>query len=1160
MNDKKHVFISYATKDAAFVNRLREELARQNIPYWIDKEGLRPGTINWEKGIRQALRDAFAVIYVVTPASYASDNVQGEIAIADVEGCTIYPVWADGERWYDCVPIDKVKTQYIDMKGNNYKRNRDLLFNTLRGKQPELAIPPISFAVLPTSTVLRNPYKGLNAFTEKDVTDFFGRESLVDELLEAIDSCIKDSKDHLLTIIGASGSGKSSVVMAGLLPKLKVGALLGSDQWTYLKPMVPGDHPVQSLANILYSAPGRPLSTSVIDDDLKRNNGIGLLTTAEQFTKQPIVLYIDQFEELFMTSVSEDERQQFINLLIVAITQTDSPILVILTLRADFYDRPMNYPELGRLVQAYNRSVLPMSIANLRDTVEKPAFAAGLTFEYGLVADIIFDLRDDKNAQAGALPLLQYTLEQLYERRSDRILTAVAYQTIGGVKGAIGAHAEEVFKTLDEEAQNAFPRIFQALIHIDEHDIPTRKREIEAVLTNTPPSTRLVEALIRRARVLRVYTEKLGDTPYIEVTHEALLTSWERLAKWIKSANNNIRLIQEMKAAAARWLMEGKPKHRLWSHELLSPIYQALEVLPQDLIANEKEFIRPEAERLFEDFKDASEYIQLTLIERDFMRIGSTSIPILINAYGYSKNDIKRKIVNLLWNYPYDISLALEISLTENNAQIRTSAAQIIGELFLYKLSNKLHPALNDNDVSVRDAANEALAAINNIRIQRVVSPILQEKVIPNLSTLSTSAYELEEVRDINKVPELLRLLNEGGWKERETAARTLGEIGDARAVSDLLHMLKKGGWAERAVAAWALGQIGDPKAVTELLLAHKDEDDVVRQNAVVALGKIGDVRAIPDLLHMLKKGAWAERMAAVEALGEIGDSEAVPELLLALKDGAGREAVVASLRKIGDIPGLLLALKDENVEVRKIATELLGETKDAKVMSGLLLALKDEDVEVQKTAAASLGEIGDVSAIPELIIALKNTEVAVQAAAAASLGEIGDVSVIPELIIALKNTEVAVQTAAAKALGKIGDARVVPELLEALEETIWSIQWAAAEALGQIGDVRAVPKLLKLLKQEPLREVWANALGQIKDAKTVPELIKALQTGDIDVRTTVVEVLGKIKLSQSIVSLIELLDHPFGQIVNAARQALELMDTPESRAALAEYDAKPKG
>lgn len=638
MADKNHVFISYATKDAAFVNRLREDLARQNIPYWIDKEGLRPGTINWEKGIRQALRDAFAVIYVVTPASYASDNVQGEIAIAEVEGCTIYPIWADGDKWHDCVPIDKVKTQYIDTRGDKYDLNRQVLFNALGGKRPDLIMPPPTVVVLPTGVTPRNPYKGLNAFTEKDVADFFGRDKLINELLQAVKARVDDGKDQLLTVIGASGSGKSSVVMAGLLPKLKAGALPNSENWTYLKPIVPGDHPVQALNRILLEAPELNVPIEMVESDLQHTSGIGLYRLATKFLKKPVVLYIDQFEELFMTGVPEEERQQFINLLINAVTSPDSPVLVLLTMRADFYDRPMNYPELGRLVQSYNRSVLPMTIADLRDTVEKPAAAAGLTFESGLIADIIFDLRDDKNAQAGALPLLQYTLEQLYERRAGNTLTHTAYQDIGGVKGAIGAHAEEVFKTLDEEAQNAFARVFQALVHVDERGTPTRKREAESTLTNTSTTSHLVEALIKRARVLRVFTEKVGDIPYVEVAHEALLTSWERLANWIKSTDKDLRLIQEMKAAAARWAGEGKPNHRLWSHELLHPVYQALDRLPQDFTDNEKDFIRPEAERLLEDFKNAPQHVQRTMVQRDFKRIGREGVPMLVAAFGYNQS------------------------------------------------------------------------------------------------------------------------------------------------------------------------------------------------------------------------------------------------------------------------------------------------------------------------------------------------------------------------------------------------------------------------------------------------------------------------------------------------------------------------------------------
>ena len=1186
MADKNHVFISYATKDAAFVNRLREDLARQNIPYWIDKEGLRPGTINWEKGIRQALRDAFAVIYVVTPASYASDNVQGEIAIAEVEGCTIYPIWADGDKWHDCVPIDKVKTQYIDMQGDKYELNRQVLFNALGGKRPDLVMPAPTAAILPTGVEPRNPYKGLNAFTEKDVADFFGRDKLISELLQAVKSRIDDRKDLLLTVIGASGSGKSSVVMAGLLPKLKAGALSGSDQWTYLKPMVPSDHPVQALAKVLYSAPGRSLSNKVIDEDLNHPNGIGLLTTAETLPKHPVVLYIDQFEELFMTGVLEEERQQFINLLINAVTQPNSPVLVLLTMRADFYDRPMNYPELGRLVQAYNRSVLPMTIADLRDTVEKPAVGAGLTFESGLIADIIFDLRDDKNAQAGALPLLQYTLEQLFERRNGNSLAATAYQEIGGVKGAIGAHAEEVFKELDEEAQNAFPRVFQALVHVDERGIPTRKREAESALINTAATARLVEALVRHARVLRVYTEKLGDTPYIEVAHEALLTRWERLIKWIESAHDDLRLIQEMKADAARWAADGYLADLLWSPRRLQPVYEVLKRLPQNLSRDEEIFVHSETKSLMEDFINRSKDVQLRMVQRDFVRIGKPALSVLIQAYGADKADnIKSEIIAFLWDFPEDVRAILFKSIKLLDVNSRVGAAQLITYFEMQGFDQELLEILNDDDNDVREAAVEGLAQVKDVSIVLPLMEVLKDKASD--SNVRRAVVEaLGETDDRSIVPVLVEVLkdNTSASSVRRAAVEVLGQTDDRSVVPVLLEVLRnksENSDVRRAVVE-TLGQIGDQSVIPMLVDALKvfDPFGLVRRAAVEALGQIGDQSVISVLVEVLKDKASDSdiRRAAVEALGQIGDQSVISVLVEVLKDKASdsdiRRAVVKSLGQIEDqsvISVLVGVLKDKASasSVRRAAVEALRQIEDENVVTVLMEVLRNrsENSDVQRAAVEALGQIGDKSVIPVLVEVLRN-RYEIRRAAVEALGQIGDQSMIPAVIQVIndKASDSDIRRAAVEALGQIGDESVIPVLVEVLRNKSQNsdIRRAAVGALGQIGDESVIPVLVEVLRNKSqnsdIRRAAVGALGQIGDESVIPVLVEALKDRSSDVRQAAAEALGKLNSVGSITELIKLIDHPFRIISKLARQALELMDIPESRAALAEYDAKHKG
>jgi hypothetical protein len=274
----------------------------------------------------------------------------------------------------------------------------------------------------------RNPYKGLRPFTSADAHDFFGRDALIQKLLEALKvSLTKDIQGvqsaRLLVVVGPSGSGKSSVVMAGLLPFLQTGGILGSKEWVYLDPIVPGVHPIESLTLAL-SEKLHDKSLKTIREDLEDDPALGLHLYATALAKPQgtkVVLFVDQFEELFTLTTFEDERRQFVDLLINAITEPGGPVVLILTLRVDFSDRPMQYPELYRLIDAHHSSVLPMELDDLRSAIEQPAALPDvqLTFEGDLVGDLLFEIRE----QTGALPLLQFTLDQLFQRRSGHQLS-----------------------------------------------------------------------------------------------------------------------------------------------------------------------------------------------------------------------------------------------------------------------------------------------------------------------------------------------------------------------------------------------------------------------------------------------------------------------------------------------------------------------------------------------------------------------------------------------------------------------------------------------------------------------------------------------------------------------------------------------------------------
>lgn len=207
--------------------------------------------------------------------------------------------------------------------------------------------------------------------------------------------------------------------------------------------------------------------------------------------------------ELFTQTSDETRRSQFIHLLVSAITEPNGPLIGILTLRADFYDRPMFYPELGKLLETNGRSVLPMSLADLYDVIQKPASLPDvrLTFDEGLVSELVFEVRD----QTGGLPLLQFTLDQLFERRDGQRLTNVAYEAIGGLRGALAKHAEATYDSLPCDDHRRLARaLFLWLVEPGSTDQDTTRRRItlsELQLSDTASSEQIQQMAVRIVHV-----------------------------------------------------------------------------------------------------------------------------------------------------------------------------------------------------------------------------------------------------------------------------------------------------------------------------------------------------------------------------------------------------------------------------------------------------------------------------------------------------------------------------------------------------------------------------------------------------------------------------------------------------------------------------------
>ena len=394
-----------------------------------------------------------------------------------------------------------------------------------------------------------NPYKGLRAFNAADAQDFFGREKLTQKLL----SRLHDNTEHhrFLSVVGPSGSGKSSVVKAGLIPALWRGDLPDSENW-YIVDLVPGSRPLDELEVVLFQiASDKSIN---LREQLQRD-AFGLLRVADMILPDDdseLLIVIDQFEEVFTLVENEDERVHFLNLIRESVTDGRSRVRVVVTLRADYYDRPLQYPDFGELIRNRVETVLPLGAEELERAIREPANRVGVTFDDGLVSRIVSDV----NYQPGALPLLQYALTELFERRDGRKLTMEAYQEIGGTGGALAKRADEIYLEGNETGQELVRQLYLRLVTLGEGAEDTRRRVERSELLAITPDTGLMDEIIdfyAQSRLLSLDNDPSTRRPTVEVAHEAILREWDRLRGWLNESRDDIRQERLIAQAAEAW-------------------------------------------------------------------------------------------------------------------------------------------------------------------------------------------------------------------------------------------------------------------------------------------------------------------------------------------------------------------------------------------------------------------------------------------------------------------------------------------------------------------------------------------------------------------------------------------------------------------------------
>ena len=440
-----------------------------------------------------------------------------------------------------------------------------------------------------TDVEMVNPFKGLRAFSEADAENFFGRETLVQQLLARLGE--GGDLSRFLAVIGPSGSGKSSVVRAGLIPALRRGGLPGSENW-FIVDMLPGKHPFEELeASLLRVAVNPPehLLSQMKDGTRGLLRAVHRILPADESVE--LVLVIDQFEEVFTLIEDEAERALLLENLAAAMLDERSRLHVIITLRADFTDKPLRYVDFGELMNRRFEFILPLTPDELERAVLSPAQRVGLKLEKGLVSTIIREVGN----QPGALPLLQFALSELFDKRDGRTLTTKAYQEIGGVLGALGRSAEAIYANQDEAGQSAARQLFLRLVTLGEGTEDTRRRvlreEIESLHEDQQSAIQKVIEIFGKSRLLSFDRDPITRGPTIEVAHEALIREWPKLREWLSQDRGGIIQHRHLTEAAHQWELLERDAGSVYRGARLAQANEWSALNPNALNAQERLFL-----------------------------------------------------------------------------------------------------------------------------------------------------------------------------------------------------------------------------------------------------------------------------------------------------------------------------------------------------------------------------------------------------------------------------------------------------------------------------------------------------------------------------------------------------------------------------------------
>jgi WD40 repeat protein/energy-coupling factor transporter ATP-binding protein EcfA2 len=592
MSAHHHVFLSHNSADKPVVEALAHRLKKEGIEPWLDKWHLIPGD-PWQTAIEQALAECDCCAVFIGPSGigpWHNEELRAAIdrRVADRDRrFRVIPVVLPGGRRDERtrLPTFLTATTWVEFSRSlNDAQAFHRLLCAIRGQEPGPGPGQATYEG-------QCPYRGLEAFHAEHQAFFFGRQALTEWLLTALrrpPGSVQENR--FLGILGPSGSGKSSLALAGLLPAVQRGELEGSADWPQAL-CRPGADPLESLAVALGKAgiiDGTSTAILQMREALRQEERTLHVAVRLALHQAPagrrLLLLLDQFEEVFTLCTDETLRRALIANLIYAAGVSSGQTLVVLTLRVDFYGKCAAYPSLAAALSEHQLLVGPLSDDELREAIEKPAQLVGCELEAGLVDVLVRDVRH----QAGALPLLQYALLELWKRRQGRRLTLADYQAIGRLEGALDQRANSILQGFTAAEKEQCRRIFLRLTQPGEGTEDT-KRRVALHELETAGDAKVVERVVQRLADERLITTE-GEEQ-VEVAHEALIRGWSALRQWIEADRAGLRTHRRLGEAAREWDNSGREESFLYEGARLAVAREWGEVHPADLNQLERAFL-----------------------------------------------------------------------------------------------------------------------------------------------------------------------------------------------------------------------------------------------------------------------------------------------------------------------------------------------------------------------------------------------------------------------------------------------------------------------------------------------------------------------------------------------------------------------------------------